>query len=62
MGTPRQVRPFAVIAWILLLGAIAWYAMPYVAAWLRPQAPPPPVPLTHAQSQRVTHATSEKWT
>jgi hypothetical protein len=44
MGTPRRVRLLAVLAWTAVLGAIAWFAMPYVAAWLRPQAPPP-VPL-----------------
>jgi hypothetical protein len=40
MGAPKRVRPLAVLGWALVLGAIAWFALPYVAQWLRPQAPP----------------------
>jgi hypothetical protein len=40
MGAPKRVRPLVVLGWALVLGAIAWFALPYVAQWLRPQAPP----------------------
>lgn len=52
MGAPKPVRPWAVIAWAVVLGASAWFALPHVAAWLRPQAPPalPPIDVQEGEA------------